>query len=555
MPAISICPKPGCRAENTGRFCNRCGSDLTQINCPGCGKAYPEDLLAGPEPICEECGSGMARPLFLVTPPGRPAAEAGAILCEGRFRVEKALERDQYLIIDCKPNLKRLVTAGTEGSLASAYKKLAHLPGMPTILDVVADPAGGDYVLLGGLLSREGNLFPPLAERWNASSAQRRLGWLSAWTRLATALAAEGWSRTALELDNLRVSPDGNLSIRALLADEGPMAPAERLASLWLDLAGGAGDGVPHLARRLKAGEIGLVDAERELLALRAVPRVDVRYYGATNTGRKRENNEDSFLGWQASFKEMRPEGDSVGVRGLFAVCDGMGGHERGEVASRTCVQMLQTMVIPALMSEDPGNGDLAGQLRKIVREDVNSAILARNGGDVDGPFRRMGTTVVMIAVVDDRAVWVHVGDSRLYMVTRDRIEQLTEDHNVGTRDVKLGVATMLEAFRSPVGKHLTQALGPRSSEFVHPDTGDLDLHDGAVLLLCSDGLADMVPEGDMHKLVLANWDEPERLVAELIDTANEGGGLDNITALAVRVEPTSLVFPARVASAQPANA
>jgi len=524
----------------------------------------------------------MARPLLLVTPEGRPAAEVGAFLCEGRFRVQRALERDQYLIIDCKPNLKRLVTAGTEGSLASAYKKLAHLPGMPTILDVVADPAGGDYVLLGGLLSRDGNLFPPLSERWSATSAQRRLGWLSAWTRLATALAVAGWSRTALELDNLRVSPDGNLCIRALLADERPRserppldlledsndrherrpnevrdgpAPAERLASLWLELTGSAGDGVPHLARRLKAGEIGLVDADRELLALRALPRVDVRYYGATHTGRKRENNEDSFLGWQATFKEMRPEGDSVGVRGLFAVCDGMGGHERGEVASRTCVQMLQAMVIPALIAEDPGNGDLAGQLRKIVREDVNAAILTRNGGDVDGPFRRMGTTVVMVAIVDDRAVWVHVGDSRLYLVTRDRIEQLTEDHNVGTRDVKLGVATMLEAFRSPVGKHLTQALGPRSSEFVQPDTGDLDLHDAAVLLLCSDGLADMVPEGDMHKQVLANWDDPERLVAELIDVANEGGGLDNITALAVRVEPTSLVFPGRLASAQPASA
>lgn len=560
MPAVLICPQPGCRSENSGRFCNRCGADLTQINCRGCGRAYPEDLIAGPNAYCEECGTGLAAFQYAVAPPGLEVAEPGSFLADGRFRVQSHLGGGQYLAFDCRPNLKRLTAAIADGSVAASYRKLSHLPGLPTVLDVVPDVAG-DFLLLAGPIDAEGNLFPGLEERWPLVSTQRRLSWLTAWTRLAIALSAEGWSTSALELDNLRINPDGQICLRALLPDETGAPPAERLADLWLELCGPAADAasgagaVPALARRLKNGEIGLVDAMRELLELRRMARAVVSHSGGTDTGRKRENNEDSFIGWQTLFTEVKPEGPAVGVRGLFAVCDGMGGHERGEVASRTAVQLLQATVLPELLSEDPGDGDLAGRLRKLVKEEVNTAILARNGGDSDGPFRKMGTTIVMVALVDDRAYWVHVGDSRLYRITRDRVDQLTEDHNVGTRDVKMGVATMLEAFRSPVGKHLTQALGPRSSEFVHPDTGIVELDEPCVLMLCSDGLADMVPEGDLQKIVARLWDDPAATVAELIDQANQGGGLDNITALVIRVEPTAPVFPGRALAQQTTGA
>ncbi len=557
MPAVLICPQPGCRSENTGRFCNRCGADLTQINCRGCGKAYPEDLLAGPDAICEECGTGLAPYQFLLAPPGFPTAEPGAFVADERFRVHRHLGKGQYLAFDCKPNLKRLTVAIAEGSLAASYRKLSHLAGMPTVQDVVPD-AAGDFLVLNGPIDKEGNLFPPLTDRWPLVSTQRRLAWLSAWTRLTIAFTTEGWSSSALDFENLRVSPEGQICIRALLPDGHGAPPAERLADLWLELFGrpdSADPAIPAMARRLKAGEMGLVDVDRELLKHRSGARVEVRHSGNTDTGRKRENNEDSFLGWQAVLHEVKPEGPAVSVRGLFAVCDGMGGHDRGEVASRTAVQLLQATILPELLLEDPGDGDLAARLCKLVREDVNSAILARNGGDSDGPFRRMGTTVVTVALVDDRAYWVHVGDSRIYCVTRDRVEQLTEDHNVGTRDVKMGVATMLEAFRSPVGKHLTQALGPRSGEFVHPDAGVVELDEPCVLLLCSDGLADMVPENDLHKIMLRLWDDPVAAVAELINQANQGGGLDNITAMAIRVEPTLPMFPSRNLAPQTSTA
>lgn len=558
MPAVLICPQPGCRSENTGRFCNRCGADLAQIACRGCGRTYPEHLLAGPDASCEECGTDLAAHQFVVAPAGSEVAQPGALIAEGRFRVRRHLGGGQYLAVDCRPNLKRLSGAIVEGSIAASYRKLSHLAGVPTLLDVVPG-CGGDYLLLAGPLDAEGDLYPSLADRWPVVSTQRRLSWLSAWIRLAMALSAEGWSGTTLDLDNIRVNPDGQLCLRVLLPDESGASPAERLADLWLQLcdpaqsaAPGDEPAVPALARRLKMGEIGLVDAERELVRIRSQARVFVRHGGGTHTGRKRENNEDSFLAWQAVMSEIKPEGSASSVRGLFAVCDGMGGHERGEVASRTAVQLLQATVLPELLSEDPGDGDLAGRLCKLVREDINSAILARNVGEGDGPFRKMGTTVVMVALVDDRAYWVHVGDSRLYRITRDRVDQLTEDHNVGTRDVKMGVATMLEAFRSPVGKHLTQALGPRSSEFVHPDTGIVELDEPCVLLLCSDGLADMVPEGELQRIVARLWDDPAATVEELIEQANQGGGLDNITALVIRVEPTLPVFPRRSAAARP---
>ncbi len=546
MSAVLICPKSGCRSENTGRFCKRCGTDFSQIVCPTCEKAFAEDALATLDgPACDQCGTVLAMPAMLLAPAGTPAA-IGATVCGGRFRIMRELGRDQYLVVDCNPFLKRLAAPIADGSLAASFKKLSHLAGLPTLLDATPDPATGEeFLLVAGPIDRHGELFPALADRWPFASTQRRLAWLTAWVRLAIAMATEGWAASVLDLDNLRVAPEGTLALRTLLNVEGAGSPAERLARLWRELLAddASGAAVPALVARLASGDIGLVDAERELLALRSKPRTDVRHHGATDTGRRRENNEDSYLGWQATVKELRPEGPAQGVRGLFAVCDGMGGHERGEVAARTCVQMLQRFVVPVLMTEDPGDGDLPAILRKLVKGEVNSAIFARNGGEHDGPFRRMGTTVVMVAVVDDRAVWVHVGDSRIYLITRDRIDQITEDHNIGTRDVKLGVATMLEAFRSPVGKHLTQALGPRSSEFVHPDTGEIPLDQPCYLLLCSDGLADMVPESDVQKILARNWDDPDAAVQELIDLANEGGGLDNITAMAIRVEPLSIAF------------
>ncbi|MBM3267152.1 MAG: protein phosphatase 2C domain-containing protein [Candidatus Sericytochromatia bacterium] len=552
MSAVAICPKPGCRSENTGRYCNRCGTDLAQIACPTCERAYPDEALGTlPGPACEDCQTALAVPAMLIAPAGHPDLAPGDLACDGRFRIMGALGAGQYLAVDCKPYAKRLAEKPADDSVPGAYRRLAHLPGLPSLLDAVRAQDGGEWLLSAGPVDRHGNLFPAIADRWPGAATERRLAWLTAWVRLAIALATEGWAQTVLDPANLRIAPDGNLAVRTLLRDAGGASPAERLAAVWRDLAGaGADAAVPRLIDRLAVGESGLVDVEHELLALRGRPRTDIRHHGATDTGRKRENNEDSYLGWQAAVKEMRPEGPFSGVRGLFAVCDGMGGHERGEVASRTCVQMVQRYVVPALMGDDPGDGDLAGILRKLVREEVNAAILARNGGDQDGPFRRMGTTVVMVAVVDDRAVWVHVGDSRIYLITGDRIEQVTEDHNVGTRDVKLGVATMLEAFRSPVGKHLTQALGPRSSEFVHPDTGYVPLTEPCYLLLCSDGLADMVPESDVHKTVVRHWDDPEAAVADLIAQANDGGGLDNITALAIRVEPLSVVFGPEPSSA-----
>ncbi|MBU6429488.1 MAG: serine/threonine-protein phosphatase, partial [Cyanobacteria bacterium REEB65] len=160
--------------------------------------------------------------------------------------------------------------------------------------------------------------------------------------------------------------------------------------------------------------------------------------------------------------------------------------------------------------------------------------------GAPDLARRRMGTTLVALVVYEDRAWRVHVGDSRLYRITADRIEQLTDDHNVGTRDIKLGTASVLEAFRSPVGKHLTQAIGPHTSDFVHPDVAEIRIAQSCAFVLCSDGLSDMVPEAALHRIVLEHWEDPQAGVDALVRQANEGGGLDNITAVTVRIDPGS---------------
>jgi protein phosphatase len=178
----------------------------------------------------------------------------------------------------------------------------------------------------------------------------------------------------------------------------------------------------------------------------------------------------------------------------------------------------------------------------------VNTAVHERNGTGIQAPKKKMGTTMVAMLQLDDRIQWVHVGDSRIFRITREGIDQVTEDHNVGTRDFKAGVATFLDAFRSPVAKHLTQALGPRPSKFVVPDAECVDVACDTAYLLCSDGLTDMVLDDELLQVVLDHWEDPDAAVARLVGMANDGGGVDNITIILVRITPRPVFVAAEPA-------
>ncbi|MEP0869226.1 serine/threonine phosphatase [Trichocoleus desertorum AS-A10] len=285
-------------------------------------------------------------------------------------------------------------------------------------------------------------------------------------------------------------------------------------------------------------------DAPTVVLPMQLVNLEDA---GRTDIGRQREHNEDYF-GIHTELKKIEsPQGRTMQGKGLYILCDGMGGHAGGEVASALAVDTLRHYFQTRWL--EPQNSDNSerrepplpseAEIREAVRL-ANLAIYDINQEDARSGSGRMGTTLVLVLIQGTTAVVAHVGDSRLYRLSRRQgLEQVTVDHEVGQREIQRGVEPEI-AYARPDAYQLTQALGPRDENFINPDVQFIDLTEDTLLLLCSDGLSD-------HDLLETHWRthlEPllssqsnlERGVNQLIDLANQYNGHDNITAIAIRV-------------------
>lgn len=267
---------------------------------------------------------------------------------------------------------------------------------------------------------------------------------------------------------------------------------------------------------------------------------------GRTDVGRQRNHNEDQFFIRTETFRQEGIQGRQLKAKGLYLLCDGMGGHACGEVASAKTVKFLRNFfndrwTDPQLPSEET------------IREAILAANMEIYNTNVDNESYgsgRMGTTLVLMLVQDTSVAIAHVGDSRAYRYTRkNRLEQLTLDHELGQIEILRGVDPDI-AYSMPDAYQLTQAIGPRDSEFVYPDIRFLEVQEDTLFLLCSDGLSDneLLDEyQDTHvQPLLSSRTNIETGVMELIDLANEYNGHDNITAVAVRlkVKPNMSLLP-----------
>ncbi|MEA2163603.1 MAG: family protein phosphatase [Thermoanaerobaculia bacterium] len=250
---------------------------------------------------------------------------------------------------------------------------------------------------------------------------------------------------------------------------------------------------------------------------------MEVKAYGLTHVGRQRQHNEDSFL--------VADEAK------LFLVADGMGGHAAGEIASRIAVDSISEFIVHT--KEDDGTWPHAydehytrttNRLMAALRM-ANTRVL--EAMRKDARLRGMGTTVVAAMADGGKMSVAHVGDSRAYMIRHGKISRITSDHSWVFEQVQAGMLTEAEAEKHPLRNVITRALGGALS--VNPDASEIDSKPGDIYLLCSDGLTGMVPEEEILKLVTANTDDLEKACKELIDMANERGGLDNVTAILVK--------------------
>ncbi|MFN6559746.1 MAG: serine/threonine phosphatase [Nostoc sp. ChiSLP01] len=258
---------------------------------------------------------------------------------------------------------------------------------------------------------------------------------------------------------------------------------------------------------------------------------------GRTDVGRQRHHNEDYF-GIETKVEKLElPKTRILQGYGLYILCDGMGGHAGGEVASELAVNTLRQYFQEHWV---PNQLPTENSIREAVYL-ANEAIYKLNQQDARSGVGRMGTTLVMLLIQDTQAAVAHVGDSRLYRVTRKQgLEQVTVDHEVGQREITRGVEASI-AYARPDAYQLTQALGPRDENSINPDVGFFEINEDTLLVLASDGLSD-------NDLLETHWQthlEPllssaanlERGVTELIDLANQHNGHDNITAILIRAK------------------
>lgn len=251
-----------------------------------------------------------------------------------------------------------------------------------------------------------------------------------------------------------------------------------------------------------------------------------IRYAGGTDVGQVRDHNEDRY--------ELLPE------RNLAVVCDGMGGHAAGEVASRIAAETISDLFNEhdlAMFTDKaftyPEELTPEGKLLVGAIAVANQRILdhSKQGSNLAG----MGTTVVACSFHDGVVSVCHVGDSRGYLIREGNIKRITVDHSWVNELMEKHNLTEEESMSYVNSNVITRALGTKSG--VQVDISELIYKTGDIFLLCSDGLSGMVGDAEFLSTAQAHLDDPEKLVDVLIRMANEAGGTDNITACVVRVD------------------
>ncbi|NDJ19098.1 serine/threonine phosphatase [Myxacorys almedinensis] len=606
-----------CQSENsdTHKFCQVCGTSLTEKSCPNCGASV---LLS--EEKCSQCGTVTGTILRAIialhgfedrlAQKGIPVLQHLDPAC--RYRVVSGFQTAdagiEGLVLDTRPLQPPLFDEFKPLSqLANPY---LHLPELHQILPGVYDTwqQGDQDILLLEERSHLLQLTEFMVQTNDTIPMLQILHWFYEMVDLWELLDPWRMRQSLLTLPNLRLDEDQVLCLQRLYRDPPTELTLKNLGTIWqsllshlsqtqsadlhlllADVLAEAVVTVEDLRSRLKLlaqelqdtplpamimsesssnspsesmSELPLPhsDAERQettTTPLEAEDELDdlptvvlpmqlfsLDDAGRTDIGRQRNHNEDCFSIDTQVTKTHLPSGKVVQARGLYVLCDGMGGHSSGEVASQLAADTLRTYFQQHWQKATETRSAAKLPPVEVIREAIwlaNKAIYDVNQTNARSGSGRMGTTMVMVLLQDTEMAIAHVGDSRLYRYTRKRgLEQLTLDHEVGQREILRGVEPEI-AYGRPDAYQLTQALGPRDEHFVQPDVQYFEINEDAVIILASDGLTDnnlLEKHWQTHVDPLvsshANLDQG---VGKLIDLANQHNGHDNITAIAIRAK------------------
>ncbi len=240
-----------------------------------------------------------------------------------------------------------------------------------------------------------------------------------------------------------------------------------------------------------------------------------MKAFSITDIGESRRINQDYV------FCEVNAVGN---LPNLFIVADGMGGHNAGDYASRFCVEFF---------SEHIRNSNQTSPVILIEEaiKDVNDKLYEKSKQQIE--YEGMGTTFVAATICQNEMYVANIGDSRLYVIGKE-MKQITEDHSLVQAMVKTGELDRDEARVHPNKNIITRALG--ANETAQPDFFEVELEEGDIVLMCSDGLTNMLDDDTIEKIIRENADDPKTSAETLVKQANLSGGKDNIAVIIVKV-------------------
>jgi protein phosphatase len=439
------------------------------------------------------------------------------------------------------------------------YQQRSHLPQVYGFHN--------DTLLLENVpIDENGNLYPAITEAWKHATTLRQVYWLWQILELWIPLSELGVAGSLLVPENLRVQ---GWCVRLLELVPTLHPPSlQQLAECWQPLVVATKTPVEQelkkILQKMFSGNVLLEEIAAQLniilLSCAAELPLTVEVAGATDTGRQRIQNEDTCYP-----NNPNDEDDPLSTQ-VSIVCDGIGGHEGGEVASQLAVQslklQLQALITEVAFSNELVSPELLQQQLEASLRVVNNVISHCNNEQKREGTQRMGTTLVLSVQIPQRIktiageqsenahelFLVNVGDSRAYWITRHYCQLLTVDDDVAAREVRFARSLHRKALNRPDASALTQALGTKDGQFLRPTIQRYIVDEDGILLLCSDGLSDndLVEQywRDYTTPILTGQLTLEDAARNWINLANEKNGHDNTSVVLThyRVFPKEII-------------
>ncbi|MEM7647725.1 MAG: protein phosphatase 2C domain-containing protein [Cyanobacteria bacterium P01_A01_bin.70] len=491
----------------------------------------------------------VRRFLWAQGPASLASVPAGTVLA-GRYQVI-----DFPLVQDQQPQLPPPPLASVP-PLAVPYLALSPFSvNIPRPFTQVLHPDGQSALLLLEEIPlqeavRTPQLLPTLAKSWPGATALHQLAWLRQIAKLWQPCVNQQLAHTLLDWQHLRVEGE-DLRLLCLEAQ----ATAITLVDLgqqwqqWIAAAAPAiRDYLTRLTNHLIADEgsaAGLVySLVQAIAAISSQQTVTVQLATASDQGPTRQRNEDACYPESGAVRQVAM-GGRRSAPALVVVCDGVGGHQGGDVASHLAIAEVSQRLNPLLNGPAVAHRQVVAALKEAIIA-ANQAITVRNDAEQRQDRDRMGTTIVVGLVYSGRLYVAHLGDSRAYRVRSHSCRQITLDDDVAAREMRLGLGLYQDALQQPGAGALVQALGMANASHLHPTVKLYPLAADSVLLLCSDGLSDndLIDHLWSSELVpvLNGEIDVGSATQRLIGLANTHNGHDNVTVglLRLKVEPAA---------------